>query len=111
MLEYIYCEVIKFDEDLAIELLKLSDKYSIPNLKLKCEDTLSFLLTAKNFSNLAKVAEEYKTDVLRESLLDFIVKNEMGTIGKEQMNEIPQSLLVDMVQRLSSINGSRNITK
>ena len=100
LMKFIYCDEVKLEEDNAVELVILADKYFLEDLKLVCEEYLIKTLKMENFAARGKVAEMYEMKLLRKALVDFGVRN-MGKIRQNGMlGELSGQLLADIIYKL-----------
>jgi len=60
------------NEEVAFELLKVSDLYSLPALKNLCELFLAKSLTVVNAVKLTNLAQQYDAMKLKKNCLEFI---------------------------------------
>ncbi|XP_014227261.1 speckle-type POZ protein A-like [Trichogramma pretiosum] len=73
MLRYIYTGGVKNNEiSLTIELLKVSDKYELEELKKKCGQILSSNLSTENALKMLEISDTYSADYLKKETVDFI---------------------------------------
>src|SRR5688500_5067264 len=73
--EFIYCNEVGLSEDIAFDLLQLSDKYCLSELTSLCDDYISEILTVNNVVYYATNAEKLKLTRLKNTTLKFIWKN------------------------------------
>ena len=103
MLRFIYSDPNLFvDEDLAFELLSLSDKYLLPTLKIQCEKVLIKLMSLKNFTRVAKAAEMVESDVIKEAVFKFARQNINTLKDKGDLYKLSQSLLIELFASIVS---------
>ncbi|XP_014227701.1 kelch-like protein 13 [Trichogramma pretiosum] len=74
MLRYIYTGDVGNDENsLTTELLAVSDKYQLDDLKYRCEKILSFQLSSYvNAVEMLKISDTYRGKYLKKKSVDFI---------------------------------------
>ena len=93
MLEYLYCNSVDLNEELAKDLVILANRYAITGLKTLCEDFLCECLTTKNLVEIANLAEEVDSDVIRNAIIKRI-RNSTGELNeREDLLDIPKSIL------------------
>lgn len=61
--------------DVLLGLLYAAEKYDVINLKRACELQLSDKLSFENVLKIVDMADTYRSDVLKECCLEFMVKN------------------------------------
>ena len=101
MLEFIYNNYINLTEPLAINLLEVADKYSLIRLKDVCEDFLIENITPDNMVTLGNYAEKYDALMLRNGILEFIMKNLDCLRERDDLLELPKSILVKGLFRMN----------
>ena len=102
MLQYLYCNEIELDEELALELIPVVDEYIIKGLKNLLEGYLYKKLTKENVVDILAVADQHEIDGLKTACSHFIVKN-MDQIDKEkELTKLPKSLLIELLSYSTS---------
>jgi len=66
LIEFIYCNEVTLNEDLAYDLLDLSNKYSFKELRKGCELFLSKRIRQDNYAKLAKIANLLQLQTLED---------------------------------------------
>ena len=94
MLEYVYCDSMNLDEDVALELLVTLDKYSISKLQARCENFLCGSLTVDNVVKIAKVTESVNNGVLKAAIVQLLRRDVKLLSEKKNILEIPKSILL-----------------
>jgi len=74
-LEFIYVGKVDLKEDLALDLLKLADKYILNDLKTYCGNYLRGIITLDNCANLSEIADLYDTEALKARIRAFFREN------------------------------------
>ena len=75
-LRFLYLDRVEnLDEDLAMDLFVLADKYLVDYLKGQCEVFLSGSVIAENVCQLLAFAEQYSAVALKKISIDYINKN------------------------------------
>jgi len=97
-LEYLYCDKVEFDEETAVELLKLADEYSVRSLKGLCEEFLVEKLSRKNLIEYANLAEQYAANELRNGVVEALFFLKDG-LAQDQISALPKSMLEDAFVR------------
>ena len=95
-MEYIYCDEVSLNEQLATELLQIADKYGVPLLKELCEETLGECLTADNVVDLSILADTIDARDLIKSVVKFVKKNFDSVFEKNDIRRIPKSIIYDI---------------
>lgn len=98
-MEYIYCNAVSFNEQLSLELLVLSDKYSLPNLRSLCESYLLKQLREDNVINIANIAEKCEAQKLKKTALKFIAQNSQAIFENQEVKGLSSSLIVQLVSQ------------
>lgn len=97
LLEFIYCNQVGLDEDLALDLLEVSDKYSFTELSRVCEVFLGQQLNSQNYVKLAHAAEKLQANDLRKSVIAFVIKNRNLIERNGEPGDLPKSLLWEII--------------
>ncbi len=97
-LEFLYCDKVELDEETAVELLKLSDEYSVRSLKMLCERILVKKVSRKNVIAYANLADQYIANELRNGVVEalFFLKSRLA---EDEISILPKSILEDIVIR------------
>ena len=72
MLRFIYTDQTPHLQDMARELLALSDKYCLQKLKVRCSRELQSALKEENVVETLVLADRYNASELKASCLQFI---------------------------------------
>ena len=80
-------------DEVAAELFKASEKYSLPKLKIEAERVLLKNLTVDNILERAKMAVECHGSYLETAVVKFIVKEIDAVHKKFELNLFPSSIL------------------
>jgi len=75
VLEYIYADSIKADDNLAVDLLTAANLFGLHRMQLLCEDMLVKRIDYDNVMSLLSLAEMYNAQHLRTCCLVFMRKN------------------------------------
>ncbi|GMI47024.1 hypothetical protein TrCOL_g1016 [Triparma columacea] len=110
MLEWVYSNRIRNFEDCsaqdAMDLLRLSDKWLLRDLKRICELKLISMIQIENCAKLLCATHEYDAKRLRTATVKFIMDNvkEVTTLKgfKDEMNAFPQ-LLIPLLQEAAEL--------
>jgi len=108
MLRFIYTGGISGLKDIPTvsHLLAAADKYSLPRLKVACEEVLSTGLTVENVCEVLVLAHLHSADQLKDQVIEFIndrrVAEVMGTEGWRRMLAAHPALVNEAYRRLAS---------
>lgn len=102
LLEFIYCNEVKLNQNLALELLEACDKYSFSELKKVCESFLVLQLSLENYVQLANASEKYGADGLREKVMEFVIKNKGEIQKKEMAGKLSTELLWEIIFKMNN---------
>jgi hypothetical protein len=119
LLRYIYgLEIFDIGNDIARikDILELANKYGVVNLKLEMEELLvsSISLNVDNFIDHLTYAESKNCALLKETVMDFIIKNRIDIHASKKFAKIPDDLkenlwndvITAMAIKFRSDNGS-----
>ncbi len=98
-MEYIYCDELKLDEDLALELLIVADKYLLGRLKTLCEKYLVHRITVENVIEVINISDLHGAHYLKESALDFMLGNRERIIETQDIAKMSKNLLIELYKR------------
>jgi len=96
-LEYAYCNEIKFDEEIAKELIVYGDKILFSNLKIECEKILARSINLENAIAIYEVSELAQAENLKGIALKFIKSNIKEITKEKGLDNISKSLLVELI--------------
>jgi len=99
LLEFLYCNEVTLDQDIALSLLKLSEEYSLPLLKKKCAQFLAKELTVLNVIEMANAADLYGSEELIEASLDFIFRFKETVCQENDISKLSKTILVELFLR------------
>ena len=75
MLGYLYLNEVELNKGRAEELLEMSDKYLLGELKTLCEQYLSQILSLHNFIELAEVSEKFEATLLQDNVVNYAISH------------------------------------
>ncbi len=104
MLEYIYCNKIEMNEDLALELLEPADKFLLSDLRDGCERFLVQCLNLENFVKIFEMTVDFETDILKEGIGEFIEMNSNALKRREDVKALPEDILVKIHPDLCEVD-------
>ncbi len=94
LLEWLYCnEIPEMNDEVAAELIRASEKHSLPKLKIEAERILLRNLTVDNILERAKMAVECHGNYLETAVVKFIIKEIDAVHKKFELNLLPSSIL------------------
>ncbi len=103
-MEWLYCnEILDIKDEVAIELLKVTNKYLLPKLKTEAETYLVKNLNAENILERAQLAVEFNARDLETAVVRFIVKEMNEGKKKEELKNFPDSIQ-DRVRNMEKIS-------
>ena len=91
MLEFIYTNRMQLDEDLALDLLEVADKYLLKDLKALCEKFLSENIRLENLESFANLAESLDLSILRKGIIAFVPKNLQMILDSQTLYKLPHA--------------------
>ena len=89
MIEFIYCNEVRLSEDLAFDLLDLSDKYAFSDLRKGCEWFLKERIRVDNCVELAKIADLLQLEGLEKAVMEFISSHWEAVSKRNEVTELP----------------------
>jgi len=104
LLQFIYCNEVELDEGLALDLLEISNRFSIGDLREGCEEFLRKRINEDNYVTLAKVSDLLDLKILRNGISNFIIRNLHKIIKREDVNNLPNSIYVQFMEYVSQKN-------
>ena len=110
MLYYAYGGKLS-DEDLknnAKDIINACDKYGVVHLKLEAETAYvkSTTITIDNMMDNLLYADSKNLALLKEAVMDYIVANKDDIIGKVSFDNLPSSMMTDLLTAVS--RGEQN---
>lgn len=105
MIEFIYCDEVKLSEELALDLLSLSDKYSLYDLKHICEEVLAKNLSLENFVSRAKVSELFEASFLRQAIVEYGIKYMKDLQERKDLHDLPTEFFIEIIMKLQGKVG------
>jgi len=103
VLKYLYSGNESFiTPEVSFELLPLSEKYFLPDLKWICASNLEDNISADNVASMMSAAELHECTKLVNSCLTFISNNHQEVIKTEGFKNLPQQLLLKVMGVVSA---------
>ncbi len=100
-MEYLYSDDVKLNVNLASDLLTQADKFSVPELKVVCEQFLIENISADNYVLLANLSELLEANKLRDAVRDYIAKNIKTLKARKDFEEISMDMLRDVIVKVT----------
>ena len=97
MLEFLYCDSIELEENLAMDLLVVATDYSISGLRSRCEEFLSSHLSIDNLVAVANLSDMVQSVLLKESVIRFLKANVHTFNEREDLFDIPRDIMFSCV--------------
>jgi len=104
MLNYLYCGRCNRLNELGADLLVAADKYSLPDLKARCEKALIKALTIENACELLILSDAHSATQLKERTVEYVVRNSFEvtrTSGWQLLLKQRPELVTEVVQSFS----------
>lgn len=99
-LEYLYCgEVKELTESVAVELLKVADKYAVTGLRDLSEQFLVDKLGIDNVVDLTNLADLCGANNLFEAGLSFMAENFEEVFKKHDIKSLSSTTLVQLFEQ------------
>jgi len=92
---------VKLNKDLALELLEVADKYSVPDLRVKCEEYLAKNLDVTNYVMVARIADLVDSVTLRKAAIEYMAKNIKQLKPRQEFDEISDEYIRDIIIKLT----------
>ncbi len=89
------------NKDLALELLEVSDKYSVPDLRVKCEEYLVKNMDVNNYVKIAILADLLDSVTLRKAAIEYMAKNIKQLKSRPEFGEISDDYIRDIIIKLT----------
>ena len=105
MINYAYGGKVS-GEDLKVNakaIINACDKYGVVHLKLEAEACYvkSSTITIDNMMDNLLYADSKNLAVLKEAVMDYIVKNKTSIIGKVSFDNVPSSMITDVLTAMA----------
>ena len=100
ILEYIYSDKLELNEELAMDLLGISDQYLLKDLRKACEEYLVGCLRVEILAKRIEEAEIFGAGILKEGILEFIVENLEEVDQYSERDEIPKEIIMEVIMSL-----------
>ena len=109
MLVYIYTNQVPKMDEMANDLLYVTDKYQLDHLKALCELHLTCSLQINNASHIVQLAFTHNAPQLRKNALKFIAKNAAEVRATEEWEEVKQrnNILDELIETMQEPPAKR----
>jgi len=107
VLQYIYCNELELDEQLALDLIPVVDEYLMTELKGFCEKYLCKQLRKDNVVDMLIVADRHEIEELKKACFRFISKHIKNIEDNEEMKKLSKSLFTELLKSTAK-SGSQN---
>eukprot|EP00397_Hematodinium_sp_SG-2012_P039098 GEMP01042634.1.p1 GENE.GEMP01042634.1~~GEMP01042634.1.p1 ORF type:complete len:502 (+),score=78.77 GEMP01042634.1:151-1656(+) len=102
LLEYLYTDDIEINLDMAMDLFVAADQFGVERLKKLCEKKILVSINIENASTILQAANLHHATGLRQSCLDFILRN-FDVVSKtsafEEMGRSNVELVFEILKR------------
>merc|ERR1719333_1454780 len=86
VLEYLYTDEIEIGLDIAMDLFVAADQFGVERLKRLCEKKILVSINIDSAATILQAANVHHAEGLRQSCLDFILRN-FDAVSKTQAFE------------------------
>ena len=101
-LRFLYCDEVTYqDENNAIQLWYLADKYDVPSLATKCLGFLDRVMKPLNAFDIIPHARKLNNEKLENSCWEVIDYNAKEIVDDDSFSELSHELLLEFVKRSS----------
>ena len=97
-MQYIYCNEVELDEQLALDLIPTVDEYVMKGLKGLCEKYLCKQLRKDNVIDILIVADRHEIDELKKACFKLILKNLGNIDDHEETMKLSKSLFFELLK-------------
>jgi len=105
MIYYLYGGKLSEEElkDNAKDIINACDKYGVVHLKLEAEAAYvkSNEITIDNMMDNLLYADSKNLALLKEAVMDFMIKNKHRIIGKVSFDNVPSSMITDVLTAMA----------
>ena len=99
MLKFIYCDETEISEGIALDLLELSNEYTLHKLKAECELVLVNSLKVSSVIDIVNVADMCEATLLRAGALDFITSHLDEMNETNELIKLNKTLFFDLLKK------------
>lgn len=109
LLGYLYLNEIELNKERASELLEMSDKYLLDDLKTLCEQYLSQIISLQNFIDLAEMAERFEATLLQENIISYAISrlDQLNNNYPEEIMRLSKKMLWSIALKLNQSHKMR----
>ena len=98
ILQYVYCNEVELDEQLALDLIPIIDEYLMKGLKGLCEKYLCKQLRKDNVVDMLIVADRHEIAELKKACFKYILKNLGSMDENEEIMKLSKSLFIELLK-------------
>lgn len=102
LLEYLYTDDVEISMDIAMELFVAADQFGVERLKRMCEKKILLSINIDSAATIMQAANMHIADGLRQSCMDFILRN-FDAVSKtpsfEEMGRSNVELVFEILKR------------
>mmetsp|Transcript_35701 Transcript_35701/g.83574 ORF Transcript_35701/g.83574 Transcript_35701/m.83574 type:complete len:506 (+) Transcript_35701:364-1881(+) len=102
LLEYLYTDEVEISLDMAMDLFVAADQFGVERLKRLCEKKILVSINIDNAATILQAANMHIADGLRQSCMDFILRNfdaVSKTAAFEEMGRSNVELVFEILKR------------
>ena len=95
-------------ESNAKEIINACDKHGIVNLKLEAEACYArtTIITIDNMIDNLLYADSKNLSLMKEAVMDYIVSNKNSIMGKVSFDNVPSSMMTDLLAAMARVDQS-----
>ncbi len=99
-MEEIYNGKVELNEELAVDLLGISDQYLLKDLRKTCESYLANCLRKETVAKRIEQADHFGAGILRDGALRFLMENLEEVSKYSGREEISKEVLLEVIMGL-----------
>merc|ERR1712032_225506 len=102
LLEYLYTDEVEIGLEIAMDLFVAADQFGVERLKRLCENKILVSINIDSVATILQAANVHVADGLRQSCMDFILRN-FDAVSKtpafEEMGRSNVELIFEILNR------------
>ena len=98
-LDHLYKGHVDVGYENAGDLLALSDRYKVNDLRAQCLEVIESGLTVLNVIGLLVEAESLGIDALKDNCMGYLVLNYGKSIDEEALDTLSRPLMLELLKR------------
>ena len=102
LLRYLYTGELNVGPEIALEVMKLSERYLLNRPKILCEMIVMEAIDFENACDLLMEADRYGCEKLKKFCIEFVVKNDKEVVNTETFLSLPKEIMVQIMKAISS---------